>query len=85
MCKLPSSMARLAKLKEFLQSIVTSLVHLFVPVVLRLQPEALGMPGELSATRPHAQPLFILRWRFTKFFKLTLHSLCSPSRPGMNL
>ena len=56
MRKLPSSMARLARLKKFLYSIVTSLVHLFVPVVLRIQPEALGMPGKLSATRPHAQP-----------------------------
>lgn len=55
MRKLPSSVARLARLKEFLQCIVTSLVHLFVPVILRIQPEALGMPGKLSTTRPHAQ------------------------------
>lgn len=58
MRKLPSSVARLARLKEFLQCIVTSLVHLFVPVILRIQPEALGMPGKpgkLSTTRAHAQ------------------------------
>lgn len=55
MRKLPSSVARLARLKEFLQCIVTSLVHLFVPVILRIQPEALDMPGKLSTTRPHAQ------------------------------